>query len=63
VAPVRGLFAIGRLLQEEVDQQLYNPTQVRRQIEEIEAAQAEGKLSDGEAQEQQQEAVNRLLRR
>jgi Gas vesicle protein G len=63
VAPVRGLFAVGRLLQEQVNQQLYDPTQVRRQIEEIEAAQAEGELSDEAAQEQQQEAVDRLLGR
>jgi hypothetical protein len=63
VAPVRGLLAVGRVLERQVDQQLYNPAQVSRQLEEIDAARAEGRISEEAAAEQQQQAVDRVLRR
>ncbi len=39
-APIRGLLALARLLQDEAEQELYSPTRVRRELEDIEAAQS-----------------------
>ena len=63
LAPVRGLLALARLLQEEAELELYSPTEVRRQVDEIEAARSAGELSDDEAAEETQEALNRLVDR
>jgi Gas vesicle protein G len=62
-APVRGLVAIAQLIQEEAEQQLYSPTAVRQELEELETAQAHGELSDEETEQAEQEVVNRVLGR
>ena len=59
-APLRGLLAVARLLQEEAEEQLYSPTQVRRELEEIESARAEQQLPDEDAAEQTQAVLDRL---
>ena len=62
-APIRGLLALARLLQDEAEQELYSPTRVRRELEEIEAAQSNAELSDEAAEAEAQQVVDRLVRR
>jgi hypothetical protein len=63
LAPLRGLLALARLLQEQAEQELYNPSQVRRELEDIEAAQSEAQLSEEAAEAEEQQVLDRLLRR
>jgi hypothetical protein len=51
------------VLQEEAEEQLYDPAYARRELEEIDAARADRELSDEAADEAQQRVVDRLLRR
>jgi hypothetical protein len=60
---LRGLLALARLLQEQAEQELYNPSQVRRELEDIEAAQSEAQLSEEAAESKEQQVLDRLLRR
>jgi hypothetical protein len=63
LAPVRGLLALARVLQEEAETQLYDPTSARRELEELETAEADQRLSADAAGEREQQVVDRLLRR
>ena len=63
LAPLRGLLALARLLQEQAEQELYNPSQVRRELEDIEAAQSEDELSEEAAESEEQQVLDRLLQR
>jgi hypothetical protein len=62
-APVRAIIAIAKVLEEEAERELYDPTRVRQEIEDIETAQAEGEIPDEVADRAKQEAVSRLLER
>lgn len=61
LAPLRGVLAVGRVLQQEAEQQLYDPTRVRREIEEIESAADAGELSKGEAQREEEQILGRVV--
>jgi hypothetical protein len=61
LAPVRGLLAVARLLQEQAEHELYNPVQVRRELEDIEADRS-GAADDEEAEQREQQVLDRLLR-
>lgn len=61
VAPVRGLLAIARVIQQEAESELYDPSRVRRQLEQIEAAEASDEMSGQEARQKQEEVVGRLV--
>jgi hypothetical protein len=63
LAPLRGLLALARVLQEQAEQELYNPSQVRRELEDIEAAQSEDELSEEAAESEEQQVLDRLLQR
>lgn len=63
LAPLRGLLALARLLQEQAEQELYNPSQVRRELEDIEAAQSQAGLSEEAAEAEEQRVLDRLLQR
>ena len=62
LAPVRVVLWAGNLLKEQAERQLYDPGVIRRQIEELEEAQAAGAISDDEAAEREQELLDRLFR-
>jgi hypothetical protein len=62
-APLKGLLALARVLEEEGEKELYSPTRVRRQLEEIEEQQADQALSDEDAEARKQQAVTRLVGR
>lgn len=61
LAPVRGVTWLAERLQEQAEQELYDPTAIRRQLEEIEDARAAGEMSDDDAAELEEELLNRLL--
>jgi gas vesicle protein GvpG len=60
-APLKGVLAIARVLEEEAERELYDPSRVRRELEQIEADQAEGRIPDDVAEERKQEALDRLI--
>ena len=62
-APLKGLLAVARLLQEEADRELYDPAAARRELAEIEAQRNAEAIPADQAQQAQQAVVNRLLRR
>jgi hypothetical protein len=62
-APLRGLLAVARVLQEEAERQMYDPSAARRELEELEEQQ-DGRTIEGEVvDEAEQAVVDRLLRR
>lgn len=61
LAPVRGVTWLAERLQEQAEQELYDPAAIRRQLEELEDARVAGEMSDDEAAELEEELLNRLL--
>jgi hypothetical protein len=61
-APLRGLLAIAKVIQEEADEELYSPAAARRQLEAIEEELRTEQVSDEAATKRQQQVVDRLLR-
>ncbi|MBY8857171.1 gas vesicle protein GvpG [Nocardia sp. CA2R105] len=61
LAPVRGVIWMGELIQDQVEQQLHDPARLRRELEEIERAAANGELSANEAEQAQQAILNRMI--
>ncbi|RMI29001.1 gas vesicle protein GvpG [Nocardia stercoris] len=59
-APVRGVIWVSELIQDEVEQQLHDPKNLRRELEEIDRAVATGELSPDEAEQVQQEVLDRM---
>ncbi|MGK5743132.1 gas vesicle protein GvpG [Micromonospora sp. URMC 103] len=59
-APVRGLTAVVRVIAREAESQLYSPTNIRRELEELDAAAAAGELSPQERDARQQQVLARL---
>ena len=44
--PVRGVIKLGELIQKEVEQELYDPARIRRELEEAERRHDAGEISD-----------------
>lgn len=63
LTPLRLVLALARVLEEEADRQLHDPSRVRQEIEEIEAAQADEQVPDEVAEAGKEELVGRLTRR
>jgi len=62
-APIRGLIGIARLLQQQVEREVHDPSRIRRQLEETESAVASGELSEAEAEQAQREILTPLVGR
>ncbi|WP_433709184.1 gas vesicle protein GvpG [Nocardia sp. CA-084685] len=60
LAPMRGVIWLGELIQDQVEQQLQSPAAVRHELEEIDAAAADGGLSEDERKQAQQAVIDRL---
>jgi hypothetical protein len=53
LAPVRGVIALGEVIERQVQQELHNPARARRQLEELQEARERGEISaEDEAQGQ-----------
>ncbi|MEU6645330.1 gas vesicle protein GvpG [Saccharomonospora sp. NPDC046836] len=62
LAPVRGVLALGRVIQRQVETELHDPSSVRRDLEAAEKARAAGEIDAEQEQHVQQEALERLVR-
>jgi len=61
LAPVRGVIRLGEVIQGQVEQELRNPANTRRQLEELEEARERGEISaDEEKQVQEQILETRI---
>lgn len=61
LAPVRGVVAIGELIQRQVDQEMHNPTTTRKQLEALEGARERGELSAEQEDEAQDEIIEATI--
>ncbi|MCM0676287.1 gas vesicle protein GvpG [Micromonospora phytophila] len=59
-APVRGLTAVVKVIAREAESQQYNPANIRRELEELDAAEAAGEISAEERDRGQQQVLDRL---
>ncbi|GIJ28118.1 hypothetical protein Vqi01_32800 [Micromonospora qiuiae] len=59
-APVRGLTAVVKVIAREAESQQYSPVGVRRELEELDAAEAAGEITAEERDRRQQEVLDRL---
>ncbi|WP_067898593.1 gas vesicle protein GvpG [Nocardia vaccinii] len=62
LAPIRGVIWVSELIQDQVEQQLYDPAALRGELEEIDRAEATGDLSAQEAEQAQQAVLDRMTR-
>ena len=60
LTPLRATVRLAQLIQEEAERQLADPATVRRELEQIEQAQASGEISDQQAARLQSETVARF---
>ncbi|BDB63164.1 MULTISPECIES: gas vesicle protein GvpG [Rhodococcus] len=63
LVPVKGVMWLGEIIQEQVEQQLHDPANVRRELEQIEEAAEAGELTPEEKDEAQQAVLNRMISR
>jgi hypothetical protein len=61
LAPVRGVAWLGERILEQAEQQMYDPAAIRRQLSEVERAQAAGDLSEDEAAGLENELLSRMM--
>ncbi|WP_433220810.1 gas vesicle protein GvpG [Dactylosporangium sp. CS-047395] len=62
LAPVRVAVWVGELIRDEVDHELYDPTVIRRELQEVDEARAAGRIDAATADERQRELLSRLIR-
>jgi phosphate uptake regulator len=60
LAPVRGVIALGRLVQEQVEQELHAPSSVRRDLEAAAEAREAGEITADEEAAVQRRALERV---
>jgi hypothetical protein len=63
LAPVRGFLAVGRVIQERAEHELYSPASARRQLEEIDRAAESGELSRDEQRAMERRVLARMTSR
>ncbi|WP_214410930.1 gas vesicle protein GvpG [Sphaerisporangium fuscum] len=61
LAPVELLIKLGELIERQVDTQLHDPASIRRQLEEVDEARAEGRISEEEASRATEEILQRMM--
>ena len=62
LAPVRGVLALGRLIQERVEYELHDPASLRRALEEAEEAREAGEITADEEAETQRRVLDQAVR-
>jgi hypothetical protein len=55
--PLQGFVRLAQVIQEEAERELADPARVRRELEELEQAEASGEISEQEAAERERAAV------
>lgn len=61
LAPATAVIRLARLLQQRAEEQLYDPVLIRREIEDIADALADGRITEQQAAELEEELLSRLL--
>jgi chorismate mutase len=61
LAPLRGTIAVAEQIQQQAEEEFYDPVRIRQQIAEIDRQRAAGELSDDEATRWEDELVERLM--
>jgi hypothetical protein len=61
LAPVRGVIALGEVIQRHAEEELYNPANTRRQLEELQEARERGELSADEERDAQERILQTRL--
>lgn len=61
LAPVRGTIWVAEQVLEEAERKYYDPAAIRRQLEDVEELRASGAISDEEAEQMEDELVERLM--
>ena len=61
LAPVRGVVAVAEQIQQQAEQEFYDPVRIREQLSEVQRRREEGELSDEEATAREDELVERLI--
>jgi chorismate mutase len=59
--PLRGVVAVAEQVQQQAEEEYYDPGRIRAQLEEVDRQRAEGSLSDEEAEAWEEELVERLI--
>ncbi|MEU4679689.1 gas vesicle protein GvpG [Micromonospora sp. NPDC023737] len=62
-APMRGLTSVMKVIAREAEAQRYDPANIRRELEELDAAVAAGELTPAERDVRQQQVLERLTGR
>jgi polyhydroxyalkanoate synthesis regulator phasin len=60
LAPFRGLVALMELLRDEAERQLYDPSELRKQAEEIDSLVESGQISPAEGEQLQEQMLERV---
>ena len=63
LAPARSVAWLAERILEQAEHQLYDPAVIRRQLAEIDAARAAGRLPDEEARALEEELLRRMMTR
>ncbi|TSD49020.1 gas vesicle protein G [Rhodococcus sp. KBS0724] len=63
LAPVRGVLWIADIVRQQVEEEMYSPTAIRSQLEEIEEKRAAQEISDEEAKNAEAEILDRVTGR
>lgn len=61
LAPLRGTVAVAEQIRRQAEEEFYDPTRIRRQLEEVARQRASGELSEEEADAWEDELVGRLM--
>lgn len=59
--PVQGVIRLGELIQEEAEQELYDPARIRRELEQAQRRRDAGEISDEELAQIQDELTSTLV--
>jgi chorismate mutase len=59
--PLRGVVAVAEQIRLQAEEEYYDPARIRAQLEQIERERTEGNLSDDEAEELEEELIERLI--
>ena len=63
IAPVRGVMWLAEQIQDQAEQQYYDPVRIREQLERIDEARRNGELPEDECAELENELLQRLMSR
>ena len=63
LAPVRGVIALGKVIQQQADSELTEPASVRRRLEAVEEERARGEISPEEAAQREESITGALIRK